>query len=90
MCRRNRGCTQQTILPTNNRETAMTPFLAPAEPAEAWRPRLHYSARGNWINDPNGLFYQDGVYHLYYQMNPDDSVWGNMHWGHAVSRDLLH
>ena len=68
----------------------MTPFLAPAEPAEAWRPRLHYSARGNWINDPNGLFYQDGVYHLYYQMNPDDSVWGNMHWGHAVSRDLLH
>ncbi|MFC3116079.1 glycoside hydrolase family 32 protein [Cellvibrio fontiphilus] len=67
----------------------MTSFISPLAPAEAWRPQLHYSARGNWINDPNGLFYKDGVYHLYYQMNPDDSVWGNMHWGHAVSTDLL-
>ena len=67
----------------------MTSFTTPALPADAWRPQLHYSARGNWINDPNGLFYKDGIYHLYYQMNPDDSVWGNMHWGHAVSPDLV-
>lgn len=68
----------------------MTSFILPVSPAEAWRPKLHYSTRGNWINDPNGLFYKDGIYHLYYQMNPDDSVWGNMHWGHAISSDLLH
>ena len=68
----------------------MTSFIVPTHPANAWRPKLHYSAKANWINDPNGLFYKDGIYHLYYQMNPDDSVWGNMHWGHAISRDLLH
>lgn len=68
----------------------MTSFSAPVCTKEAWRPKLHYSAKANWINDPNGLFYKDGIYHLYYQMNPDDSVWGNMHWGHAVSTDLLH
>lgn len=67
----------------------MTSFIVPANPAEAWRPKMHYSAKANWINDPNGLFYKDGIYHLYYQMNPDDSVWGNMHWGHAISHDLL-
>ncbi|MCE3254422.1 MAG: hypothetical protein K0Q67_3442 [Cellvibrio sp.] len=68
----------------------MTSLTIPSHPAKAWRPKLHYSARANWINDPNGLFYKDGIYHLYYQMNPDDSVWGNMHWGHAISPDLLH
>ena len=54
----------------------MTSFIVPTHPASAWRPKLHYSAKANWINDPNGLFYKDGIYHLYYQMNPDDSVWG--------------
>ncbi len=68
----------------------MTSFTLPQAPAEAWRPKLHYSTQANWMNDPNGLFYKDGIYHIYYQMNPDDSVWGNMHWGHAVSRNLLY
>ena len=52
-------------------------------------PIIHNAAYG-WINDPNGLFYKDGVYHLYYQHNPFDRKWENIGWGHSVSCDLLH
>lgn len=59
--------------------------------SELHRPQFHFSALANWINDPNGLVYQDGVWHLFFQYNPESTVWGpNLSWGHAVSDDLMH
>lgn len=57
---------------------------------ECFRPVYHHTPVYGWMNDPNGMFYKDGVYHLYFQYNPYGSVWGNMHWGHSTSSDLMH
>ena len=57
---------------------------------EKFRPQFHFTPKANWMNDPNGMVYYNGTYHLFYQYYPDSTVWGPMHWGHAKSSDLLH
>jgi fructan beta-fructosidase len=57
---------------------------------EKYRPQFHYTPRINWMNDPNGLVYYEGTYHLFYQYNPFGDTWGYMSWNHAVSDDLVH
>lgn len=57
---------------------------------EKYRPQIHFSPAEHWMNDPNGMVYYEGEYHFFYQHYPEASVWGPMHWGHAVSKDLVH
>lgn len=69
--------------------TAAAPVLA-GTAGDIHQPGYHYAPAKNWMNDPNGLVYYDGEYHLFYQYNPHGDRWGHISWGHAVSRDLVH
>lgn len=78
---------------------ALTPLKAAETPARAadpdpatqqYRPYVHYTPEAHWMNDPNGLVFHNGTYHLYYQHNPNGTRWGDMSWGHASSTDLIH
>ncbi len=71
----------------------MTPVLCDAQTklyTEQYRPQFHFSPATNWCNDPNGLVYNNGTYHLFYQHNPFGNQWGHMTWAHATSKDLVH
>ena len=80
--------------PTPPTPTPQEPDTPPTPTAdsykEMYRPQIHFTPAKNWMNDPNGMVYVDGTYHLFYQYNPQGNGWGNMSWGHATSTDLFH
>ena len=75
------SCKEQT----NTKEYQVMSF----NEEQLYRPNFHFTPQNNWMNDPNGMFYLDGEYHLFFQYYPEDNIWGPMHWGHAISNDLI-
>lgn len=75
---------------SENKDELSSSNVADLKRVEQYRPNFHFTPEANWMNDPNGMVYHNGKYHLFYQYYPDSTVWGPMHWGHAISKDLLH
>src|SRR5438270_1635894 len=85
------------IKPAMNRRSFLAAAIAASATASAQNtledphfPRYHFRPAKNWMNDPNGLIYWKGEYHMFYQYNPNAAYWGDMHWGHTFSPDLVH
>ena len=75
---------------TEKKEAATVAQKVPSsDEEEMYRPNFHFSPKKGWMNDPNGMFYYNGYYHLYFQHYPDGNTWGPMHWGHAISTDMI-
>ncbi|RZM14337.1 MAG: glycoside hydrolase family 32 protein, partial [Pedobacter sp.] len=72
------GCTSTRMVQQKSSDT------------EPYRPKYHFTPKAHWMNDPNGMVYLNGKYHLFFQYNPDSTVWGPMHWAHAISKDMIH
>src|SRR5580704_5860105 len=85
------GATSVTVL---SQCTLLHPLLASVAPGnlavDPRRPQFHLLPAANWMNDPNGPIFWNGSYHMFYQYNPNGAFWGDMHWGHAISPDMIH
>ncbi len=73
----------------NKKESKEETSEVTAQSDTDFRPNFHFIPESGWMNDPNGMFYHNGYFHLYFQHYPDDNVWGPMHWGHAISTDMI-
>ncbi|WP_035840194.1 glycoside hydrolase family 32 protein [Kitasatospora azatica] len=88
--RRNRRLLAATAVLSGLALITSSPATAGTLQDEQYRPQFHFTPAQNWMNDPNGLIWYRGQYHLFFQYNPSGNTWGNMSWGHAVSTDLVH